>query len=654
MNYIRNITGCLLKKDDTAAVETIVRRAFNELPKTEFVELLNQTHSLIVDSPSIVDLAPAVYSILAKFNPEYAEELRSKFDAEIVRREQEAEARRAREGEERLRVEAERQERIRQELLCREKEKQFERLKTAFAEDFLRADSLRKSSCPNVSLEEYEQEKASFIREWVKDKTGETLDAEQASAIATVHGHIQVVARAGSGKTRTLVNRAVFLQRHCRIPPSQMLLLAFNRDAVKEMERRLKQALRYEIPHVTTFHSLAFSIVYPKKKPLFDEEPDLRKSDRVQTFIDARWLDPSFANPIRTLMMAHFREDWVRIIEGHYDMSREEFLRYRRSLQRESLDGRRLKSFGEKVIADFLFEHEIPYAYEWKDRRNRPHFQAEFAIGESSDPPYPRLFIMSREKRRDWPDAGDRRVLDFTLEQAGSTGANGSRDQLKALLEREGITCKRLLEDEIWRRVSKRAVDSFTRAVCGFITRLQKLSYTPDQLAGEIDRHRPLDNIEQQFLGIALELYRDYCGRAGTEKEEDFDELLRRAAQTVTRGETAFKTRSGGRGDLRELRYLFIDEYQDFSDLFHRLIEAVRLQNPSLQVFCVGDDWQAINGFAGSDLRFYEGFQNYFERSRQLHLLTNYRSHADIVRVGNALMQGTGEERLWPRSAGVG
>lgn len=88
---------------------------------------------------------------------------------------------------------------------------------------------------------------------------------------------------------------------------------------------------------------------------------------------------------------------------------------------------------------------------------------------------------------------------------------------------------------------------------------------------------------------------------------------------------------------------MFIDEYQDFSDLFLKLVEAIRSQNDQIEFFCVGDDWQAINGFAGSDLQFYENFQHYFSPSCELYISTNYRSSKSIVSLGNALMEGLGK-----------
>jgi DNA helicase-4 len=53
-------------------------------------------------------------------------------------------------------------------------------------------------------------------------------------------------------------------------------------------------------------------------------------------------------------------------------------LEFRRGLVSETLRGEYVKSHGEKVIANFLFEHDIPYFYEqhhWVSGRNyRPDF----------------------------------------------------------------------------------------------------------------------------------------------------------------------------------------------------------------------------------------------------------------------------------------
>ncbi|MBA3922257.1 MAG: UvrD-helicase domain-containing protein, partial [Nostocaceae cyanobacterium] len=148
-------------------------------------------------------------------------------------------------------------------------------------------------------------------------------------------------------------------------------------------------------------------------------------------------------------------------------------------------------------------------------------------------------------------------------------------------------------------------------------------------------------DVEQHFLELAQTFHQAYLDRLKATGEEDFDGLLQQAVASVTLGETVFRRKSGT-GDLKNLRYILIDEYQDFSKLFNRLIEAIREQNPQAQFFCVGDDWQAINGFAGSDLLFYKDFSQFFQPSRKLTISTNYRSAISVVNLSNLLMQGLG------------
>jgi len=90
-----------------------------------------------------------------------------------------------------------------------------------------------------------------------------------------------------------------------------------------------------------TFHALAHAIVHPKESLLYNgtEDESQKLSRAFQQVIDDHLKEPIFRGKIRELMLTHFREDWDRIIEGRYDQSKEEFLRFRRSLPGESLGG---------------------------------------------------------------------------------------------------------------------------------------------------------------------------------------------------------------------------------------------------------------------------------------------------------------------------
>ena len=355
-------------------------------------------------------------------------------------------------------------------------------------------------------------------------------------------------------------------------------------------------------------------------------------------------------------MLAHFREDWDRIVEGCYDQSKEELLRFRRSLPRESLGGEYVKSYGEKVIADFLFEHDIAYKYErnhwWSSINYRPDFTVfqtpksgviiEY-FGLKGDADYDE---MSDDKRAYWDAKKDWTLIEFSPSNIVSEGGvNSFLTLLKERLEDQGIPCVRLSEDEVWHRVRDRAIDRFTTASVGFIGRCRKQSLSPSELQRLIDSYSPLSPVEEMFLKLAHRLYVAYLDRLSATGDEDFDGLMQRAAEAIKSGQTLFARKSGS-GDLAALRYVCIDEFQDFSDLFYRLLKAVRQQNAEVELFCVGDDWQAINGFAGSDLRYFESFADHIGESRRLYISTNYRSSNAIVAVGNSLMNGLGKPAL--------
>lgn len=534
-----------------------------------------------------------------------------------------------------------------------EKQGLLKRLKKYFQRDFLSAYDFYRAQCTDlISVEEYETEKINFVHARVTNLLENNPDPDQAAAIGAVEGHVQVIARAGSGKTTTLVNRALFLQLHCRVAPGEMLLLAFNRNAAKEMQMRLASYLQGSIPHVMTFHALAYALIHPEA--MIVDEPDGEHSQErvLQNEIDRYLRDSKNYDEIRPLMIAHFRSDWGRIVAGGYNRPPEEMMRFRRSLPHETLDGKYVKSFGEKVIANFLFEHGIKYQYErnfWWDGINyRPDFtiftgdECGLVIeyfGLEGDLDYD---AMSEEKRHYWRDNPDWKLLEFFPHHLKHNGEEGFYAFLKQQLESCAVSCTPLSEGELWNLIKDRAIDCFTRVVKRFIQRGRKLSLTPEQLSEMVNHHECISEVEKQFLNVTQTLYMSYLKHIEATGVQDFDGLMQQATERVSSGETVFRRKSSV-GDLKKIRYVLIDEYQDFSELFHRLMEAVRGQNPQARFFCVGDDWQAINGFAGSDLRFFQDFAQYFPDSRPLHVATNYRSAKSIVNVGNALMKGSGK-----------
>jgi DNA helicase-2/ATP-dependent DNA helicase PcrA len=82
--------------------------------------------------------------------------------------------------------------------------------------------------------------------------------------------------------------------------------------------------------------------------------------------------------------------------------------------------------------------------------------------------------------------------------------------------------------------------------------------------------------------------------------------------------------------------YLLVDEYQDTNDIQEDITSLLLGKSP---IFCVGDDWQAIYGFRGSNVDHFIGFQKKYAGARIFRLEQNYRSSDEIVKAAGELIR---------------
>lgn len=109
----------------------------------------------------------------------------------------------------------------------------------------------------------------------------EQLNTEQREAAATTEGYIRVVAGAGSGKTRTLASRYLYLVEELGISTANILCVTFTNKAAAEMKKRIRTQLPdQDLARITTFHGFCVSLLkedchvvqYPTTFLIMDEE----------------------------------------------------------------------------------------------------------------------------------------------------------------------------------------------------------------------------------------------------------------------------------------------------------------------------------------------------------------------------------------------
>lgn len=531
-------------------------------------------------------------------------------------------------------------------------------VRSRFDQDFLKWNKWLEEQPKNgvASADDIERWRAEFIQEWAaRELEDERLDLAQAGVVGATTHDLRVVARAGSGKTRALVTRALFLQLHCGVDPGEIMLIAFNRKAVGEIRMRLTDALPEgeRLPHVVTFHALAYALLQPGDDLVFDDEDaeTYAQSGKVQEVID----DMLQIRPadVRNAMLGHFTDDWKRILLRGVNLSKDEFFAARSETAKVTLAGEYVKSAGERFIANLLFENDVDYRYECAYLKGGFNYRPDFTVfhgkkpvavieyfGITGDPEY---VSEADRKRRFWRGQRDVRFVEITPADLASAGPDAVRERVLTELEQAGVTHRSLSLDEVWARVRRRAVDTFSKAVKNFVSRARQLNLSGDALRSRASDGAALTEEAASFIDLAIDVCEEYLERAERDGFEDFAGLMWRATEAVANGQTAWERNSGrDRGELSKIRFIHIDEFQDFSAMFMSFIRAIREQAPEARLCCVGDDWQAINGFAGADLRYFNGFETDFPGARTRELVTNYRSGSRIVAAGNAVMAHQG------------
>ena len=163
-----------------------------------------------------------------------------------------------------------------------------------------------------------------------------------------------------------------------------------------------------------------------------------------------------------------------------------------------------------------------------------------------------------------------------------------------------------------------------------FITRAEQKYFADynilDDLIEEKQREPTSDNAIQTKLVALNNVLKEYQRQLREAGLINFNQMVAQAAERL-------------RGKVTPFSHIFVDEYQDFSLLFLNLIQSLRSTCPDAHLLCVGDDWQAINRFAGSDVEYFIHFAKYFpEDYTRLFIPTNYRSGKKIVKNANYFM----------------
>ncbi|SDF13718.1 DNA helicase-4 [Mucilaginibacter pineti] len=195
---------------------------------------------------------------------------------------------------------------------------------------------------------------------------------------------------------------------------------------------------------------------------------------------------------------------------------------------------------------------------------------------------------------------------------------------LKKTLTDHGIVFEQLSADGILNLVKKSAhYEDFVNLIHTFLGLMKSNGIKPENITSSL-RDKRLN----VFLAVFNPIYKRYERRLSDTSEIDYNDMINRATEHFNSGD--FK---------KPYKYILVDEFQDMSLGRYALLKGLRAQNPDVKLYAVGDDWQSIFRFTGSDISIITEFEQHFGFTSQTAILKTFRFNDQILKVSSGFVQ---------------
>ncbi|NJM81031.1 MAG: ATP-dependent helicase, partial [Flavobacterium sp.] len=296
-----------------------------------------------------------------------------------------------------------------------------------------------------------------------------------------------------------------------------------------------------------------------------------------------------------------------------------------------TLNGTKVKSKSEQYIADWFYRHSIPFEYEpllnVKDFNFRPDFyipDANMYLEHVSDLSYP---MQGKEKQ--FAKGTILYAKTFESHTKDTALFNHTLDEIvKSRLPMDFLKTKQLSFREEFNGYFEEVRD-FVNQIIRICDMIKVENTTLAEIANRAskDKHERI----RVFYELALPIIQNYLDYTTNKSYLDFNDLISKSASLFQNYD-----------DIRQryqnkYHYILVDEFQDVNNLQVDLLKMII--KPESQLFCVGDDWQSIYGFRGSNVEYIVGFEKYFTNSQVIKLNQNYRSEKNIVDASNEVIK---------------
>lgn len=484
------------------------------------------------------------------------------------------------------------------------------------------------------------------------------LDEQQREAIVTLEDNCLVISSAGSGKTSTMVGKILYLVEKVGIEPRNILTITYTRKAAGELSERLNN----EYLRCMTFHKLALDII----SNLSGRKPTIAGDDvLLNVFYHLMKNNIDFL-----IAVVRYLEDYQSGMKDSFEYEEaSDYYADRKKYGIQALyndmDGNIIftKSEEEKKICSILtnyginFRYEAPYeisTYTQDYRQYKPDFSIYYQdqdgrekriylehFGIDRDGNVPKWFgqtvkggwVDANRKYNDgiiWKKETHRKNHTVLISTTSADFHSGQAEKkIVMALRAHGVPIKKRSAEELYSYIVQRSksIEKSLFQMCqGFIMLLKanKRSITEVLTKARQNKSERDIYIIENLMRPMYELYETTLSKRG---EIDFTDAIIQASEYCRKGL------------WRRYDYILVDEFQDISIDRYIFLQSLRHNEPLTKLFCVGDDWQSIYRFAGSDMALFVDFSKYFGYTEECKIETTYRFGNPLIERSSAFIQ---------------
>jgi DNA helicase-4 len=510
----------------------------------------------------------------------------------------------------------------------------------------------------------YVQSQKEKLTHYFDDIEGKQLDEQQRTALITDEYSNLIIAGAGSGKTLTILGKVKYLIEQKNIQPENILLLSFTKKTVEELNNRLKDIGLGA--RATTFHKLGFDTIKKFKSNL----PVVTNANTLTNIIKA-YLEKDIFNDTQALeAYVTYVACYMNVPEGHESFEslgekldtekgidfqtlkskcEPEELNKVAKAKLDTMQGEKVKSVEELTIANFLYLNGIEYAYEKQYPHGEGNYQPDFYLKDYDI--YLEHFGVDENNRAHWltPHNEQKYLEEMELKREKHKIHNTKLletysyynrnhvllEKLEEILLNENVVFKPRDVKSIYTKVTendKNFGKEITKLIETFITLSKSRQLDYDAITSLfLDRKKAFNSFmlerQEMFLKFALPILKKYDATLKDLNEIDFNDMINQATDLIKENKPQYA-----------YQHIIIDEYQDISYSRFNLIKEIR-ELSGARLICVGDDWQSIYRFAGSDISLFSNFGKYVGKYEQLFIEQTYRNSQSLIDITSKYIQ---------------